>query len=508
MMREATEDKRFDAILEDEFFSIGDDKCREIYLAVCCFHLHGTFVRDALLCDIIAMPLAEFHIRTKNWLAGVIVDECIDATRGSYAYRSRHRTIARIVWERCGEGALKDDILYAALKNINLNYRPDANAFEKFFRDDSLVDGIRGLDNKIKFFETACRKDPESPYVRQHYARMLYRADRLELALSQVDAGIAISPKAPPRVLVHTKGVILGAMALQLQAESIDIGRRRLAQAEEALRRVIQINHRDAYAYQALSKLYLEWAKHSSIDEEGALYLTKAEEVVSDGLRHCKDKDGLWIVSSDIEKWLGDQPSQIKALETAVKLSPGSIIARYLLGKAYRHLGRHNDAMSILDPNIKNHPDEFRSFIEYALDMRASGKSLRESIAVLEIGSITGLSDARYIAHLGGMYFLDGNFTKAAEFFAEAERREISQADLRVVLFHARDPSNEKPIEFQGKVVARKPSYSFIESEGYSPFFCHASKYKGVTLKEGMRVSFNIGFTPKGATALDPKELA
>ena len=235
--------------------------------------------------------------------------------------------------------------------------------------------------------------------------------------------------------------------------------------------------------------------------------MTKAEETVGEGLRYCREKDGLWIVSSDIEKWLGDQPSQLKALETAVKASPGSIIARYLLGKAYRHLGRYSDAITVLEPNIKNHPDEFRSFVEYALVMFASGKTLRESIAVLEIGSVNGLSDARYIAHLAGMYFLNGEFATAKNVFAEAERRELPPSELQSVPFQPQQPDSGRPIELIGKVLVRKPSFSLIESEGYPTFFCHSSKYKGLVLKEGNTSKFKVGFSPRGATALEPKEL-
>jgi len=505
VMREATEDKRFDAILEDEFFGIDDEKCREIYLMVCCFHQHGSYVRDVLLSDLAGIPLSDFHSRIKNSLDGILVNECIDATSGRYAYRTRQRTIAHVVWERCGENSQKDAILQMALNHLNLNYSADANAFEKFIRNDSLIDGIRGLENKIKFFDLACNKDPESPYVRQHYARMLYREGLLDLALGQVEQGYEIDPKNPPRVLIHTKGVILGALALQ--AESVDIGRRRLAQAEDVLRRVLQQSRKDEYAYHALATLYLDWAKHSKVEEESALYLTKAEETVSEGLRHCREKDGLWIVSSDIEKWLGDQPSQVKALEAAVKASPGSIIARYLLGKAYRHLGRLPEAITVLEPNIKNHSDEFRSFVEYSMAMWASGKSLRESIAVLEIASVEGLNDARYIAHLGGMYFLNGDFAKAKGVFAEAVRRELPPSELQIVAFQPKQPDSGLPLELVGKVTVRKPTYSLIESEGYPAFFCHSSKYKGLALKEGMRVSFKIGFSPKGASALEPKEL-
>ncbi len=506
VMREATEDKRFDAILEGEFFGVDDDKCRAIYLTVCCFHQHGSYIRDTLLCDINELSLMDFYDLIKSRLDGVVLDECIDATSGLYAYRTRHRTIARIVWERCGERAHKNNILQMALKHLNLNHRADAIAFEKFIRNDWLIDSIRGLESKINFFDLACKKDPESPYVRQHYARMLYRAGRLELALSQVEQGIAINSKAPPRVLIHTKGTILGALALQ--AENIDIGRRRLAQAEDTLRNALKLSPRDEYAYQSLATLYLDWAKQSRIDEESATYLTKAEETISEGLRHCRDKDALWIVSAAIEKWLGNQPSQLKALETAVTESPGSIIARYLLGKAYRHLERYPDALIVLKPNIMNHPDEFRSFIEYALSLWASGGSLQESITVLEIASVAGLSDARYIAYLGGMHFLNSDFQKAENVFAEAKRRDLPSSELHGVVFQPRQPSTGQPLKLIGKVIARRPTYSLIESEGYPPFFCHSSKYKGLTLKEGMRLSFKVGFSPRSAIALNPRKVA
>jgi tetratricopeptide (TPR) repeat protein len=394
--------------------------------------------------------------------------------------------------------------LHSALNHLNLNYGADAKAFESFVRSDSLVDNIRGLENRIKFFDLACRKDPESPYVRQHYARMLHRAGRLELALSQVQAGLDINPQSPPRVLLHTKGIILGDIALQ--AENVDIGRRRLAQAEEALMRAMRLNRKDEYVYQTLAQIYLNWAKQSLSEEESASYLTKAEETLSTGFSNCREKDGLWITSSEIDKWLGDQPAQLRSLETAVKSSPGSVIARYLLGKTYRRLGRYQDALDILHPNVKNHPDEFRSCIEYALNLLATGKTIREAVAIMEIASATGLSDGRYIAHLGGMYFLSGEYAKATEVFREAEKRELPQDELHGVTFMAKKPGADSPLTLAGKVMRRKPTYSLIEVEGYPPFLCHSSKYKGLSLKEGMKVSFNVGFSPKGPTALEPRE--
>lgn len=501
-MREATEDKRFDAILEDEFQGIEDDKCRELYLATCCFSQHGSYVRNALLCDIAEVPFASLHLVTRGRLDGILIDECIDTASSLFAIRARHRTIAKIVWERCGTPAEKDRILQESLVHLNLNYAADVSAFEKFVRDEWLIDSIRGFDGKTKFFETACKKDPTSPYVRQHYARMLTRAGKLELALGQIDQALGLNQKNPPRVILHTRGMVLGEMAISM--ENRDIARRRLAQAEEAFRRGIAMNPRDDYGYQALGSLYLNWAKTCHDDAEATTYLAKAEEILSEGFRRVRVKDSLWVCSSEIEKWLGNHPSRIRALENAVRESPGTIIARYLLGRAHRRDGRFEECLKTLDPVIKGHPDEFRPFVEYAMALYELGRSLSECIATLRISNLYGLSDPRYIATLGGLLFLNHEIADADKVFKESQLRELPPAELYAIHFRPHDPGTKAPMRLMGRIVVRKASYSLIEVEGYPPFICHASKYGGLVLRQGMRVSFEVAFSARGAIAVSP----
>ena len=50
-MREATEGKGFDAIIEDEYRGIPNVIGQRLYLLVCCFYQHGAYARDGLLCD-------------------------------------------------------------------------------------------------------------------------------------------------------------------------------------------------------------------------------------------------------------------------------------------------------------------------------------------------------------------------------------------------------------------------------------------------------------------------
>lgn len=46
----------------------------------------------------------------------------------------------------------------------------------------------------------------------------------------------------------------------------------------------------------------------------------------------------------------------------------------------------------------------------------------------------------------------------------------------------------------------------WIELEGFAkPFFCPGSKFRGILMKTGLRLTFEIGFTAKGPIVDNPE---
>jgi tetratricopeptide (TPR) repeat protein len=501
-MREATEGRSFDAIIEDEYRGITDSTCRNAYLVVSAFYLHGAYLRTPLLADLLHVSLEDLHTDILPKIEGVVNVECINESRGLYAARCRHRVIASIVWERCTTFGEKERIVQDSLSSLNLNYKHDCMAFEAIVRDDRTVDSITSLDGKIRFFETACRKDPQSPYIRQHYARMLSREEKGELALMQIEEALKLNSSL--RVLYHTKAIVLKQLAIN--SDSMDIARRRLIQSETNFRKGISIYQKDEYSYQGLAQLYIEWAKKLQGTEESASYISKAEEVINEGLKVVRTRDGLWIESAKIQEILGNEPSQLRALETAVQVSPGSIIARYLLGRAYRKSGKYSDAIRVLDPVIKNHHEEFRAFAEYAISMLQERHTYSEIAQTLRLSTLYGLSDPRFLAMLGGMLFLSGEFTEAKKVFEESLKKNFTAIEINTVQFIPPDPDDlSKEYQLLGTVVTVKPGYSMIESHGFPTILCPGSKYGVVNMEKGLKVVFTIGFCAKRAIALRPQ---
>lgn len=499
-MREATEGSGFDAIIEDEFRGLADDHARRAYASVSALYRLRTYVRDQVLAATHGLSLVDFYDRTGRTLDGVVLFDLIDDAMGEYAARTRHHVIAEIVWERCVDAPERELLILAVLEALNLNYFVDREAFDAVVRSDRTIDSLSGLEAKIGFFESARQKDPESPYVLQHYARMLLREGKADLALAQIDRALDLAPRA--RVLHHTRGVVLRGMAMSLP--SVDLARRRLLMSEQAFRQALRLDERDEYSYQALAELFFGWAKRVADAEEQAAYLTKTQEILDQGLRKVRSREGLWIVFSDLESWLGNTPAAREALESAVRASPEGRIGRFLLGRSLRRAGERDEAETVLAAVLEAYPEDYRAGLEYARTLLELGRSRARAIAVLEVSRPAGFRDAAYIATLGGLLFLEERFSEAEDVFGETARQPFSYREKTRVALKARDADGRKEV-FRGEVRSVKTGFAFVDAPGYPSFLLPGTRYGDLVIARGLVIEFTPGFTARGAIAVDPR---
>jgi tetratricopeptide (TPR) repeat protein len=488
-IREATEGKSFNAIIQDEFFGIQDTFSKKVYAIVACFHQHSALLRVELLSKLAGVSIIELYQKTTPYLNGVIYYELIDASFDEYAARSRHRFISEIVWNQCLTPGERDDIIHFALEEINIAYHIDRLAFQCFIRSDQMVDSLISLDSKIRFFDKACKIDPDNPYVMQHYARMLVRTKRENTALMIIDQAIKMAPSI--RMLHHTRGYVLQKMAEN--DENIEVARRYLGQSEESFLRALRLNEKDAYCYQGLSSLYLMWVKKVDDEAEKTVYLSKAEDIVNSGLKKSNDKESIWIESSNIDAFLGNTPESIRSLQKAVKSAPHSTLSRYLLAKAYNLNGEYEQGKALLKTIVEEHPEDYKSSMEYAKSILLTGGRIEQAIAVLQQSTLFGYSDARFLATLGGFLFLNKQFSEATRIFDESTKREIFNAQKE--MFFPRDYGLEDIFPCTISYIGN--GYSYVNIEEYSSIRCNSSKYEGCVLTRGMKLLVQISFAPK-----------
>ncbi len=293
-----------------------------------------------------------------------------------------------------------------------------------------------------------------------------------------------------------------------IETESEEIARRLFVQSEENYRQAINMYPRDEYSYQGLAELHFKWSQKCISDTEQADYLAKAEEIITTGLSNVHNREGLWIISAEIQKWLGNTPSHINALEKAVQVSPNSIFPRYILGRAYRKMQQPLKALEVLRPVIQQHFEEYRCFVEYSVALIHANHTYREAISILEQSKTFGLRDPRFIATLGGMYFMNSDFDAAEKVFQEANRHNFTSQEKNTIQFQPPNTNDlSKPLRLKGQVVNVLSSYCFVESRDYARFFCPGTKYNGIMMKQGLEITFEPAFTAKGSVANDPATL-
>jgi Flp pilus assembly protein TadD/cold shock CspA family protein len=453
-------------------------------------------LRDNVLASVVGKPLTELYSKTNDSLTGVVEFDCVDSANGIYAARCRHHLIAQIVWERCVPIDEREGLLLALIRALNLAYTTDAQLFDQLVQSDRTIDVLKTLASKGAFFEEACRKQPANPYIRQHYARMLMRENSPELALSEIDSALSMSPNSAP--LHHTRGIVLSRIALS--SSSPDIARRRMVQAESAFRAAIGDRRRDAYPYHGLALLYFNWAKKFADEQEAVDYVNRAENIVAMALRLVHDRERLLILSSEIEAWFGNQPKSLSILENAAVSSVGA----YILGNSYLSRSRFDDAKKLLASALLAEPTNERLALLYAKTLLATGAQYSEVIAVLRLAELYGMRDARFVAMLGGVYFLDGQFTESQKVFLGALAKRFPVDELQAIGFRPRDPGDQnKRIQRTGKIVRAQHGFAYIRVAGAPDIFCRRVRIGGGLLSDGQDVSFLLAFNARGPIGED-----
>jgi cold shock CspA family protein len=506
-MREARagEGVGFDSIIESEYRDIDVDKSpslsRDLYLLVCCFYQHGMLIRDELMEAVLGHPLQSLYEDVGTNLEGLVEYTETNIISGEFAARARHRIIAQIVWKKCGTRELKESLLQRAMQKLNLTYNLDKKVFEYFIRTDDIVDTFSTVAGKITFFETAARRDPDNVFVLQHFARMLLREKNFLSALNQIDGAILKDRTKTIRSLHHTRGQILAELAMS--DENNEVARKRLAHAEREYQICMTAKESDAYGHSGLARLYLNWSRRARIsDDEATEYLEKAETVVSEGLKVVSERASLLIISSDVQKDLGNQPERLSKLRQAVESDSASTVARYLLARAYRDQGYPLKTIEVLDPIIKSDFKEVRAYVEYARAMLETGEPIKKAAATLSQCRLDGETDSAFIGLYGGLLYLDGKYDEAMKLWNDSTELGFSDDERTRRQFVPHDLADKnKKLRISGTVVHPKPSYVLIQPDKGPVIISKMTAVGRTALERGHNVDFELSFSAKGPLA-------
>ncbi|MCP4572656.1 MAG: hypothetical protein GY838_09930 [bacterium] len=92
--------------------------------------------------------------------------------------------------------------------------------------------------------------------------------------------------------------------------------------------------------------------------------------------------------------------------------------------------------------------------------------------------------------------------------FDDAAKGRFTHPELQKIGFKPRDAvTPQNPMVLQGEIGALKAGFAFIRVVGYPDVFCPGSKFGTLQVREGMKVSFKLGFSARGPVALDLEDM-
>ena len=506
-LHEATLGTPFEDIIKDEYSHIEPLEARSIYLTICMLNRLNVSVRAGLISRIHGVSFDEFKERLFAPLEHIVQTEQ-DPVIQDHLYRARHPHIAEIVFRRILETESARHSAYVRfLKNMNIDYAVDLRAFRQLLRARSLADLFSTEETVGEIYHEALDAVGEDAYVYQQMA--IFEMNRshpdLEKCSNLLDRARYLAPK---------DASIRHSIA-EHRLRCVDSARTPLEQ-QALLRQASEIASSlrfadDSYSYHTLvkiglKKLQLLLESHEEITLSALESTVKeVERALSDGLQQFPGDAYLLDSESRLAERLADSERVLEALRKAFAANTKSSFIGIRLAQCYRKKGDLAAAKKVIKEALGGNADDKKLNYTYSKLLLDSNGSHEELLYHLRRSFTPDDNNHDGQILYARQLFIAGMRNESKELFARLGKARIS-ADVRDRILYPLDQT------FRGKVVKIEAVYCFLARDGVSDWI-FASRFsigeniwKKLTI--GLRLSFKIGFTFKGASAYDVEEEA
>lgn len=504
---EATQGRRFSEIIRDEYLSVTPDKARSLYLTVSILHRLGVRTRAGLISRVHGIPFEEFKSELFEPLEHVVFARRDEAIK-DFAYRTRHRVVAEMVFE-------------GALDNVNDRY--DAyvgilNVLDVDYAADR--DGFRGLTNARELI----RLFPDAQMVRHLFGIASTRTDT-KASLMQQEAIFEMNSTggsikraadllfearrlAPHNLTIaHSAAELALKISLEASSDAEKIKYRK--EAQEIAQGIINRGMFSAHPYHTLIKLALSDLSDTldKLDEKSLEERVKSlDKEISSALQKFPMDSYLLSAEAEYSELIHKHPKAVESLEKAVKANPRSAFLALRLASVYQADDNIDGAIAVLGNCLDANPNEkhvhFKLGMLYLVNKPDSTGQIEYHLrhAFTE-------GDSNYSAQFwyARQLYLDHRIEDARKIYdtlanarVDPRTRDMPQGVVK--------STEGKPISFHGTVDWVEASYLFIVRDGANDrIFAHrenSDQEEWLRFKAFTRVSFNLAFAYRGPIAV------
>ena len=207
-LREATEGKRFDQIIQDEYSAIPEEAAQEAYLLICCVYQAKVTMRAGVLRRLTGVSFEDFQAKILTPAERVIIEDKED---GEAVYRARHPIVAQIVAQIVADykipAAVERLSIYRRIfESLDLGMTEDRLAYQRLSRSRELADSLMSYSLKAAFYKACRDANPSDAIAAQHWAIAAMDDRRFDTAQQQLNAARELDPR--DRSIQHSWGML------------------------------------------------------------------------------------------------------------------------------------------------------------------------------------------------------------------------------------------------------------------------------------------------------------
>lgn len=513
-LHEATSGKSFAEIVADEYTQLVPTEAQRLYLDICTVHRVGVPVRAGTISRVSGIRMEDFHERLFQPLEHVVHTQ-FWGSLGDYVYKSRHPSIAEIVFDTAvpGEEA-RSAQLVRIIQSLNTGYGTDNEAVTKLIRARQLAKDFTDKSLAYAVFKAARDSGVPDEVVDQHLAQfeLQHKSGDLQRAGHLIDQAIAASRNLrPTKSTLHVKASVLRKQARE-SSNILERDKKR-QEAHAILNRLIS-DRRDSYPFVLKADLLideLEDRLNDSSDSSAKIVASLLREVQSvlSSCRQSFPRDAyISTVESRLATAMSEHPKATSILEQAHKSDKHTSFLAIRLAERYSSEGRFGEAERVLSETLRAAGPNKDIHFAMAETIRLFAEEERAQEIIGHLRRSFSDGDNRYQAQFlfARFSFLYGDRAKAEEFFRNLAKAKVSPE----VIDSASEPVKEagRIKKFSGSIGVVRPSFSFVRCVGLG---CdvYLSKWAAGALwdqlRRGIQVEFTVFFSFRGPVAKDVK---
>ena len=498
-LREATEGKRFDQIIQDEYSAIPEGSAQEAYLLICCVYQAKVTMRAGVLRRLTGVSFEDFQVKILTPAERVIIEDKED---GEVVYRARHPIVAQIVADYKIPAAVERLSIYRRIfESLDLGIAEDRLAYQRLSRSRELADSLISYSLKAAFYKACRDANPNDAIAAQHWAIAAMDDRRFDTAQQQLKTARELDPR--DRSIQHSWGML--ALRQYEHKSGSSWEPIHFANAEERFSELIRRNPKESVSHVSLAALYRAKARRVTDGSGKVDWYSRALGVLEEGEQLTYEPSTIAAEKGRVYDELGQLEDADTAFRKALTDNPSNGSARYGYGRFLLRQERNTELITILQEGLDIDSDDMK--LRHLKGIALACVDAPRDAVVTELRASAGPNMRNWQAgfDLAVYLYVKGEEIQADDVFSSLKELELEDREKRRprTLPQFCDLTT---MGGSGRITTLRDTYGFIKRADH-PLDVYLNRYfidkmVDAELNYGSQVAFDIRLSLLGPVAM------